>query len=118
MTTDQELGQLVLDTIIEGALVRADSEGLLVWSGNAQEQIGAAIKNATPQHCPRCKSEEWFPGAACWHCGWEAGPSTLESAARAVVDEAEKDRDGNDKLYDALDALAAALPKGPRDDEH
>ena len=28
------------------------------------------------QHCPRCKSEEWFPGAACWHCGWEAKTAT------------------------------------------
>ena len=21
--------------------------------------------------CPECDSLEWFPGAACFHCGWE-----------------------------------------------
>ena len=24
------------------------------------------------QACPNCGGVEWFPGAACWHCGWEA----------------------------------------------
>lgn len=22
--------------------------------------------------CPNCESDEWFPGASCWDCGWEA----------------------------------------------
>ena len=75
--TDQELGQIALNAIIEGGMIRADYENrmLLIWDGNAAEQIGCALRQAIrePQHCPRCKSEEWFPGAACWHCGWEAG---------------------------------------------
>lgn len=28
----------------------------------------------TERKCPNCRSIEWFPGAACWHCGWEANP--------------------------------------------
>lgn len=24
--------------------------------------------------CPNCGSREWFEGAACWDCGWEAVP--------------------------------------------
>ena len=47
----EEFGQLVLETIIEGGLVHADEEepALLIWSANAQEQIGAAIMEALEQ---------------------------------------------------------------------
>lgn len=26
------------------------------------------------QRCPNCRGAEWFPGMACWDCGWEAEP--------------------------------------------
>jgi len=53
-TPDHTIGQAVIDAIIDGGLVRL-SDGMLkdeyecaafVWSGNAQEQIGAAAKDA------------------------------------------------------------------------
>ena len=73
------------------------------------------------QHCPRCKSEEWFPGAACWHCGWEAPTlksNALREKAQAVVDKSvgpkERGRTHLPNRYyevdeEDLDALAAAL---------
>lgn len=26
------------------------------------------------QRCPNCDGQEWFPGMACWDCGWKAVP--------------------------------------------
>lgn len=48
---DTSIGQVALDAIIEGGLVHADEEepALLIWSANAQEQIGAAILRALDQ---------------------------------------------------------------------
>lgn len=28
--------------------------------------------------CPNCTSIEWFPGAACWDCGWDADEHTTD----------------------------------------
>ena len=40
--TDEQVGQCVVDLIIQSDLVRID-ENILVWSVNATEQIGAMV---------------------------------------------------------------------------
>lgn len=44
--SDEEIGQRLLDTIIEGGLIHADEvrPDVLVWSANAAEQIGALAR--------------------------------------------------------------------------
>ena len=49
--SDWDVGMIVLDTIIQGGLVRCVSEccsggAVLAWMGNSQEQIGASIRGA------------------------------------------------------------------------
>ncbi len=44
--SDEELGQRLLDTIIESGLIHSDEvrPDVLVWSANAAEQIGALAR--------------------------------------------------------------------------
>jgi len=39
-----------------------------LWEQRQADQNAGIVK------CPRCRGDEWFPGAACWDCGWEAPP--------------------------------------------
>jgi hypothetical protein len=43
----EDYGQIIINEIIVGALVHADTEepSLLIWSENAAEQIGMAVKS-------------------------------------------------------------------------
>lgn len=36
-------------------------------------------------HCPKCDSVEWFPGAACFHCGWEGSAADAYQHVRAQL---------------------------------
>lgn len=47
--TDEELGQKVIDAIIEGRLLTTEPKGIvLIWSANAAEQIGAVVRKDKP----------------------------------------------------------------------
>lgn len=35
--------------------------------------------------CPACDGVEWFPGAACFHCGWEGSLSEAFAKLRQRV---------------------------------
>ena len=37
--------------------------------------------------CPKCDSPEWFPGAACFECGWEGSVAEAYSAMRRRADD-------------------------------
>lgn len=46
-----------------------------------------AERDIVSMRCPRCHSVEWFPGAACWHCGWEAGdPNPIPANPKGAPD--------------------------------
>jgi hypothetical protein len=61
---------------------------------------------ARKQHCPKCKSEEWFPGAACWHCGWEAPTPPSPTSREAVVEAL--DRNVGTLLHDIVTRIPRA----------
>ncbi len=46
----------------------------VLWERRQRDQEAGVVK------CPRCRSEEWFPGASCWDCGWEAPAREEENA--------------------------------------
>ena len=75
MKSAQELGQATIDAIIQGGLARVDPEiikdeyeaGIIIWSGNAQEQLGMLVKELIPtltreeiEGCFRNESGEAF----------------------------------------------------------
>jgi len=57
-------------------------------------------KPATP--CPKCNSVEWFPGAACWHCGWEGSAADAYALALAERDEQKARADAAERVLSAF----------------
>ncbi len=70
--SDDILGCRVSDQIIRSALVRTDEEepGVIIWSANAPEQIGALVKRITAGHwvrdSPTLTGWYWFQAKAGW----------------------------------------------------
>lgn len=58
--------------------------------------------------CPKCGSVEWFPGSACFHCGWEGSAADAYALVSARL--AERDRE-IEELEDANQILREKYEK-------
>lgn len=46
----------------------------------------AKVEPVTEPRCPKCDSVEWFPGAACFKCGWEGSAAEAYELMRQQRD--------------------------------
>lgn len=57
--------------------------------------------------CPKCGSPEWFPGAACWNCGWEGSAAEAYRLRGEKIDALQSEvADLRKALWDLHDSVA------------
>lgn len=51
------------------------------------------MTDASGTKCPKCLSGEWFPGGACWDCGWEGSAADAHDFQHKRIAELQAERD-------------------------